>query len=255
MIGYIFKLIIIYVLLVFACASQTTSSSLLNSERPLGEEVFFYSENINELSFYLTFYPADAKEPIPVIYLLNGRGASPYAWVSGADLQKEADEGNVLIVSISAGKTGDHYYVDSKKNPSAKYESYVLEIIEEVEKKYNVRKNKYGRAIGGISMGAIGAVYIASRHPEMFCSVSALSAAEIDEYPPEYENLKKLNLILDIGKDDFLYFNVDQFHKKLERMGITHEYTESWGGHNWEFWSRHYGKHINFHRNNFREVK
>jgi enterochelin esterase family protein len=39
-----------------------------------------------------------------------------------------------------------------------------------------------------------------------------------------------------IGKDDFLYRNIQDYRAKLDAMGMPYTYRESEGGHTWKNW-------------------
>src|SRR5208282_4228511 len=52
-----------------------------------------------------------------------------------------------------------------------------------IEKRYRVAPGRANRAISGISMGGYGALHLAFRHPQLFSSVSAHSAALIEKLP------------------------------------------------------------------------
>ena len=231
------------------------STPIPNDSENQVREIYFVSESTGELSYFLVFVPQQANTPLPVLYLLNGRGANPYAWVSGADLQEEADKHGMIIVSLTAGSTGNYEYVNSLTDTTKKYEDYVLEIIKIVDDNYETKDTRYCRGISGISNGAIGAVYIASRHPGMFISASALSGGTYDLYFPQYDNLSEVNLLIDIGTSDGLLGNVRDLHNHLLSLGIQHEYNEYPGGHNWSFWGAHYKEHMSFHNDIFERYR
>ncbi len=52
-----------------------------------------------------------------------------------------------------------------------------------IEKRYRAAPGRVNRAISGVSMGGYGALHLAFRHPQLFVSVSAHSAALIEKLP------------------------------------------------------------------------
>jgi S-formylglutathione hydrolase FrmB len=52
----------------------------------------------------------------------------------------------------------------------------------------------------------------------------------------EKADLPKLFLVC--GTEDFLYSNNQNFRRKLESLGVDHEYQEEPGTHEWGFWDR-----------------
>ena len=241
-------LFIISVLFVFDNCDTPIPNDTGNQLR----EIYFISRYTGERSFFLIFVPQNADSPCPVVYLLNGGGASPYAWISGAELQDEAEKHKMIIVSLTSGRTGNYPYVDSAVDSTLSYESYVLEIVKIVDDNFDTEKTRFGRGIGGISNGAMGAIYVASKNPDMFISVSALSGGTYDTYPPDYDGLINMNLIMDVGlSDNMVLANMRFLHNTLESKGIEHIYEESPGFHDWTFWGRHYKKHLRFHRDIF----
>ncbi len=217
-------------------------------------QINFVSQSINEGSYFLVYIPQSTKKPVPVLYLLNGGGADPYAWASGADLQQAADHFDMIIVSLTAW---DNLYVDIEDDSaqqSKKYESYVLEIIQIVDDNYDTGKSKAYRGISGISNGGMGAIYIASRHPDMFISASSLSGGYYLGFPPNYENLRDINILIDIGEDDrSLLGNNRTLHQNLLNYHIQHTYRETPGGHDWRYWGAHYEEHFRFHSESFKK--
>lgn len=223
-----------------------------NNQSDQVRQIHFKSQSIKEQSYFLVYVPQSAKTSVPVLYLLNGYGADPYAWPSGANLQRAADQYKMIIVSLS---TGENYYVDYENDltqTNKKYESYVLEIIQIIDDNFDTGKSKAYRGISGISNGGKGAIYIASKHPDMFISASSLSGGYYPGFPPDYENLKSITLLISVGEDDLsVLTNNRTLHQNLLDKNIKHIYREAPGGHDWRFWGAHYEEHFRFHRDSF----
>lgn len=143
-----------------------------------------------------------------------------------------------------------------------------------VESRYRVIKEKRGRIIAGLSMGGHGAMFIAARHPDLYCAAGSMSGvmnintrtwkvpeafarSRADNFArllgpakdtlnpyTEYtlvgmtDKLKANNvkLMFDIGVDDFLIEPNRELHRLLLANGTPHDYIERPGGHTWIYW-------------------
>jgi S-formylglutathione hydrolase FrmB len=131
-------------------------------------------------------FDADQARHFPVLYFLHGLGDNEQSFVhTGAwnlleDMREKGEVKDFLIATPDAGST---FYINSKDGKE-RYEDFLLqEFFPYIEKHYRVGPGRRNRAISGISMGGYGALHLAFRHPEMFSSVSAHSAALIDKLP------------------------------------------------------------------------
>lgn len=130
-------------------------------------------------------YSTETNRRYPVLYFLHGMNGSEREFerrgVATAISRLRAD-GKIgdLIIVAPAGENS--FYLNSKNGPQ--YEDAILkDLIPHIEKTYRVVAGARSRAIQGISMGGFGAMLIAFKHPEMFSSISAHSAALFIELP------------------------------------------------------------------------
>ncbi|WP_432327028.1 alpha/beta hydrolase [Mucilaginibacter sp. P25] len=87
-----------------------------------------------------------------------------------------ADQYNIIIV-MPEGEIFS-YYVDSPIDPNSKFETYIIkEVIPFIDSKYRTVNDKKGRLITGLSMGGFGALYLSTRHPELFAAAGSMSGA------------------------------------------------------------------------------
>jgi S-formylglutathione hydrolase FrmB len=128
-------------------------------------------------------YDADKNRRYPVLYLLHGLGDNEQTMLrsGGFDMVQDLWENHrlseFLIVTPAAGDT---FYINSRDG-RVRYEDFLLqEFLPYIESHYRIRAGRASRAVSGISMGGYGALHLAFRHPELFGSVSAHSAALID---------------------------------------------------------------------------
>jgi enterochelin esterase family protein len=209
----------------------------------------------------------NSTENFPVLYLLHGAGGDEEAWT---DLGRTAQimdnliaqgkakpmivvmpNGNV-IQDAAPGEGSDGFYKPQfmvPKTMDGTYEATFMDVINFVEKNYQVIPDKRHRAIAGLSMGGFHAMHISRFYPDNFDYIGLFSAAIMpreDATKKVYSNLDttlqtqkengfKLYWIA-IGKTDFLYAANVEFRKKLDSLGMTYEYKESEGGHIWRNW-------------------
>src|SRR5204863_1086178 len=96
------------------------------------------------------------------------------------DLWERNQIGEFLIVTPNAGST---FYINSRDG-QVHYEDFLVrEFLPGIESRYRVAPGRANRAVSGVSMGGYGALHLAFRHPELFSSASAHSAALIDKLP------------------------------------------------------------------------
>ncbi|HWY08733.1 MAG TPA: alpha/beta hydrolase family protein [Candidatus Acidoferrales bacterium] len=131
-------------------------------------------------------FDTDKTKHFPILYSLHGLGDNEQFFVhSGAwnlveDMREKGELKNFLIVTPDGGAG---FYINSKDGKN-RYEDFLLqEFFPFVENRYRVAAGRANRAISGVSMGGYGALHLAFRHPLLFSSVSAHSAALIEKLP------------------------------------------------------------------------
>src|SRR6202023_2826366 len=96
------------------------------------------------------------------------------------DMREKGELRDFLVATPEARST---FYINARDG-NERYEDFLLqEFFGSVEKHYGGATGRANRAISGISMGGYGALYLAFRHPQLFSSVSAHSAALIEKLP------------------------------------------------------------------------
>jgi S-formylglutathione hydrolase FrmB len=211
--------------------------------------------------------------PFPVCYLLHGLSDDHTSWARHTSIERHV-AGLPLIVVMPDGGRG--FYCDAVAGPA--YERYLLEdVIGFVDRTFHTIAERQGRVIGGLSMGGYGALKLALKYPQLFCSAVAHSAA-LDvrrriERPEVSEEMRRIfgpapgggpndpyalaetidrtllpALRLDCGLEDGLLEENRAFHRHLEQLGIPHEYAECPGAHTWEYWDCHIQEAIAFHQ-------
>ncbi|MEZ0484936.1 alpha/beta hydrolase [Fibrella aquatica] len=222
-------------------------------------------------------YKKAKKQPFAVLYLLHGGSGGFRDWLTKTPdktlLHRLADQYNLIIVTPEGDPSS--YYFDSPLVKTSQFETFIAkELIEKIDNTYRTIRAKEGRVIAGLSMGGHGALYISSRHPDLYAAAGSMSgvmnintatwkvpadfaklrrenlakllgpAQDGDTPYPGYtmvtlaNQLKanKLPLILDTGVDDFLIDTNRDLHRQLLANQTPHDYTERPGAHTWDYW-------------------
>lgn len=227
---------------------------------------------------------AKSKSNFPVLYLLHGAYGHFNDWLSKTPdkmlVHNLADKYNIIIV-MPEGETFS-FYLDSPVNKGSQFETYITkEVVQKIDQTYRTVADKKGRVISGLSMGGHGAMYLSTKHPELYSAVGSMSGAldmgsivtpESKERmtkllepvfgpngaPQEVyaanavmnmvDKIKtnKLPTIIDCGVDDFLIETNRELHRRLVYAKVPHEYIERPGAHTWEYWENALPTHLLF---------
>ncbi len=226
--------------------------------------------------------PGKGKTTAPVIYLLHGYGGNAKSWIAlKPDLPEIADLYGVMFVCPD-GKNS--WYWDSPIDPSSKYETFVSgELVEYIDTHYQTVRDRSGRAITGLSMGGHGAMWLSMRHKDVFGAAGSTSGGvDIRPFPNSWEmksrigtesenrevwdahtainqidqlNNGDLALIIDCGYGDFFFEVNNEFHKKLLKYKIDHDFIVRPGVHNGEYWNNSIDYQILFFKKFFDRKK
>lgn len=251
------------------------------------DTVSIYSNAMHKEYKCVVIKPATYKKNktgLPVVYLLHGYGGWYSNWIIRVpELKKYADNYNLMIVCPDGGQSS--WYFDSPIDSSMRYETYVgKEIPEYIDARYKTIKDRKARAITGLSMGGHGALFLAFRHAATFGACGSMSGGvdlnysknkfdiikrigDTISHADNWKNYMVINLIenypkdslaiiVDCGINDELYTEANRdFHKKMLRLKIPHDYTERPGRHNWDYWRNSIQYHLMFFRNYFDKIR
>ncbi|HXJ05239.1 MAG TPA: alpha/beta hydrolase family protein [Candidatus Acidoferrum sp.] len=226
-------------------------------------------------------YDAEKTRRYPILYLLHGLGDNEQMLVhSGGmnlveDLWEQKQLGEFLIVT-PAGEAS--FYINSRDGKQRYEDFFLQEFMPGIEKRYRAQAGRKSRGIAGISMGGYGALHIAFRHPQLFGSVGAHSAALLEALPKisaqdsrqlgrlrvlggafgspfdaafwtrndpvtiaRTTNLSGMKIYFDCGSEDDFGFDsgAEALHKLLTSRHIPHEFHLYPGGHNWAYFAEH----------------
>lgn len=129
-------------------------------------------------------FPSTAEgERWPVVYLLHGLTGQDGDWFTWGNLAPILDraiaEGRIPPLVVVAPGAGDSWYVD---NPDPGGFGLIdtaiaTDLVAAIDKTLPTAKCREGRAIGGVSMGGVGAVLQAINHPDTYAAAMSFSGA------------------------------------------------------------------------------
>jgi S-formylglutathione hydrolase FrmB len=234
-------------------------------------------------------YDADKTRHYPVLYFLHGLGQNEQSllnsggWSLIQDLWDQKQIGEFLIVAPD----GDRSFFINSRDGHQRYEDFFVgEFLPFIESHYRTRAGCRSRGITGVSMGGYGALHLALRHPELFGSVSAHSAALIANLPRANLDSSQataisqalggafgapfdrafwdrnspftlvrngplpasLQIYFDCGTEDDFGFNrgAQALHDLLASHGIRHEFHLYPGGHDIAYFAQHLPASLEF---------
>jgi enterochelin esterase-like enzyme len=134
-----------------------------------------------EYSIYLpSDYDAN-KRNYPVLYLLHGYTDDETGWGQFGEANQIADDAiakneatQMIIVMPDAGVT---WYQNSYDGKTRYEDFFVQELIPFIDATYRTRPKREFRAVAGLSMGGLGTLLLATKHPDLFTAACPLSAA------------------------------------------------------------------------------
>ncbi|MYR05768.1 esterase family protein [Gordonia sp. SID5947] len=148
---------------------------------PTHATVTVYSAAMRRPISVTVLLPRDRGKPRPTLYLLDGIDAGVYTkytesgWTYQTDVARFMADKNVNVV-LPIGGTGSYYTDWATRDPVLGLNRWETFLTEELPPLLDSRFHGNGvNAIGGLSMGALGAMSLAVRNPELYSGVAAFS--------------------------------------------------------------------------------
>lgn len=235
--------------------------------------VHFYSEALHREFDYRVFLPSHydpRRHRYPVYYLLHGSPGRPQVYIAIADMGVRLDnlialhKARPMILVFPDGRIGGSTMSDSEwaNTPAGDYESYVLDVVRDVDRRFSVIVSRRERMIAGFSMGGYGAANIALHHLAVFAHLQVWSGyflqtrsgvfahatrAELfDNSPLEYVGhlrgeLRRfpLDAYLFVGRGDHDSRQILPMAAAMRAAGVRVSDRIFAGGHDWELWNAH----------------
>ena len=224
--------------------------------------------------------PHEARRDLPVVLVLHGLGDDHLAlddFRIAARLRRAMESG-ALPSFYAIAPDGERGFWINWHDGTRRYEDWLLEeLLPAAERALGVDAQPARRHVVGVSMGGIGALHVALRHPELFASAASLSGAILDEEQAvrfsrdsflrwlvpldrvfgdgtDREFLEAHNpfaavrrrgaalgprLFLAAGdrEEPFFAGTTRAFHRCLENAGVPHAFELYPGGHGWKNWA------------------
>ena len=213
-----------------------------------------------------------------MLYMLHGygggRGEWPYYGLFEA-ATRLIDAGAIppMIIVVPEGELG--YWMDHADN-GPRYGTYLADdVVSFIDAQYRTRPARGARAIGGLSMGADGAMDLAFHHPDEFAIVgvhSPMLRKKSEAHPffgdqRYYDAHAPLSLVaasgdairgagfalwLDTGVDDPWLPRTVELKAALDRAAIPHQWHQYDGDHGGAYWQAHMQEYLRFYGDAFR---
>lgn len=215
-------------------------------------------------------YDSDPKRSYPVVYLLHGMDGSDRQWLdlgaAGAADEVIAAGAQPFLIVMPEGERG--YWMD-QADGGPRWGSYVADdVIRAVDQRYRTVARREGRAIGGLSMGAHGALQLSMNHPDVFSVVGAHSPAlrQQSQAMPYFgrgadyaardpislvaarpDVARRFSIWVDVGDHDRWAPGAELLHHEMSELGVPHRWHESSGEHAAAYWSAHLREYLRYY--------
>ena len=235
-------------------------------------------------------YASATNTRYPVLYFLHGLFEHETSWGERGgkqildNLLSDGQVGKFIVVLPDGGRT---FYINSMDGHERYEDFFIQELVPAIDKKYRTIPNAAMRGISGSSMGGYGALHLGMRHPDVFGSASAQSAALVPKFPNPLptegrwgfyakvlqgpfgsplsesyweanspltlaehpENFHSLKLYFDCGEQDRYGFEegAQLLDKILTAHGFAHEFHLRPGNHGWSYLAQYMKYSLIFH--------
>ena len=214
-------------------------------------------------------YYADTLRRYPVMYLLHGARGNEVTWIDYGNAFHSLDslrrisraKDFILVLPNMNNYAGDEDYKNGHAMNAMRAfwlldgeaERYFCsDVVQRIDSLYRTVPEKQGRALAGMSSGALQAIYLSAGHPDDFGYVGLFSPynhptfaaiGHRDVYGRLWKRLKRqfadppILYAIYIGKTDFFYPHMRIFDDNLTHDGYPHKFIVTPGGHEWYNWS------------------
>lgn len=210
-------------------------------------------------------------------YLLHGWDGNHEDWLHNTRVAELAGKYNVAVI-MPSGENG--FYVNHPGSNS--YGSFIGEELVDVTRQlFRLSDKREDTWIGGLSMGGYGALRNGLHYADQFGKIVALSSriltrkeGEMQQHPINDQlamiigsyNMQEMPADMDIhslaeqmaeadsrpelylacGTEDSLLDENRELHELLDATGYSHDYFETPGSHDWDFWNEYLEKALSW---------
>jgi enterochelin esterase-like enzyme len=225
---------------------------------------------------YRVYLPPDyasGSQAYPVLYMLHGVGGNFTEWTTdhlpeAVDdlIQRGLIQPMVVVMPDASGRT---YWANWPDNGLHWADYLAVDVVREIDSHFRTLPGPATRAVGGLSMGGLGALHTALHHPDVFGIVGAhspsirpepdarvqpmLSGPSFDEFNPSWLLLhrwqpgQRLTMWIDVGVADPYRGYVEAFRQLALDQGLQTAFHEFPGTHEGAYWSAHVGEYLAFY--------
>jgi len=208
----------------------------------------------------------------PVLYMLHGMSGTNQEWksyglIDRADRMIRSGELGPMLIVFPQGDRA--YWVDHAGPDREAWGRYMADdVVNQIDSQFRTIADAQHRAIGGVSMGAHGAMQLAMNYPDVFSVVGAHSLVlrrydtapsffgqpadfakrdPVQLAPAKAQLLRTLDLWIDIGDRDEWAGNAKLFDGELTSLKVPHVWHEWSGDHSGSYWSAHLTDYLRFY--------
>ncbi|MGH2869995.1 MAG: alpha/beta hydrolase-fold protein [Solirubrobacteraceae bacterium] len=234
--------------------------------------VQFSSPALGRSADYLAYLPPGygGGGRYPVYYLLHGSPGRPSVYLAIVSIGIRMDNlisrhlMRPMILVFPDGRIGGSVFSDSQwaNTPAGNYETYVLDVVRDVDQRFATLADRGHRVIAGFSAGAYGATNITLHQPGIFGGVQSWSgyyrqsrtgvfahasrAQLAYDSPLQYVHAlgrrlaaRPVRAFLFTGRDDNASPQTRPMAQALAARGGQVSYALYRGGHDWQLWATH----------------
>jgi len=233
------------------------------------------------MPFAIYLPPSYASGPVrrfPVLYLLHGAGGRYTEWSVYGLPQKAAEmmaDGTLTEFIVVMPEGGRGYWANGLSGDGEAWADYVIDdLVPFIDSTYRTIPQAPERAIGGLSRGGFGALYLAFTHPDVFGIVGAnspslpgdstgveavrVSAEELPSFDPveiarHMDVTSAPKIWIDVGNEDDWQPAVKLLDSVLTGRGVPHEFSVGDGGHLQEYWIARTPEYLDFYGRAFED--
>ena len=204
---------------------------------------------------------AAAQEVFPVLYLHHGMFGNENDWptqgnlIAIMDSLLQRDLVKEMVVIMPDNCPGKPTYEEERANGmSGNWEASFPDFMAETEGRYSVSDQPSQRAIAGLSMGGFHTMHVSHHLHGQFDYIGLFSAVIL---PPELvgpymnwesetrEAIESASVYwIGMGREDFLFDQLQDFRRWLDKNHLAYSYYQSEGGHEWPNWQDYLGRFL-----------
>jgi enterochelin esterase family protein len=216
----------------------------------------FHSPALQEVRGYVVYLPpgyASASRRFPTLYLLHGALDWEKTWLDKGDLAATLDrlraEGAIgdLIV-VMPRDNGDLFRGDQR---AADY--LARDVVGHVDFEFRTLAEPRRRALDGLSTGGFTSIVLGASRPDVFGSIGSMSGCHDRR---TFELVHARAAAMRAASQRYRVFcgtaepHLDTCRavaEAIDRAGVSTEYAELMGTHDWPLWKSALADHVRFH--------